>query len=112
MRLDPASIATIKREVADTLGDDARLRLFGSRLDDTRKGGDVDLMVEVDPPRRPRHRDRLHPRSPPDPRPRRPQGRRDPRRAEPAGAVDPPRCAGRWGAVVSTVCVRAQVAFP
>jgi predicted nucleotidyltransferase len=50
MRLDPAAIATIKREVADTLGDDARVRLFGSRLDDTRKGGDVDLLVEVDRP--------------------------------------------------------------
>jgi predicted nucleotidyltransferase len=50
MRLDPAAIATIKREVADTLGADARVRLFGSRLDDTRKGGDVDLLVELDRP--------------------------------------------------------------
>lgn len=50
MRLDPAAIATIKREVAAALGDDARVRLFGSRLDDARKGGDVDLLVEVDRP--------------------------------------------------------------
>lgn len=50
MRLDPAAIATIKREVADTLGADARVRLFGSRLDDTRKGGDVDLLFELDRP--------------------------------------------------------------
>lgn len=50
MRLDSAAIATIKREVADTLGGDARVRLFGSRLDDTRKGGDVDLLVELDRP--------------------------------------------------------------
>ncbi len=48
MRLDPAAIATIKREVADSVGDDARVRLFGSRLDDTCKGGDVDLLVEGD----------------------------------------------------------------
>lgn len=50
MRLDSAAIATIKREVADTLGADARVRLFGSRLDDSRKGGDVDLLVELDRP--------------------------------------------------------------
>jgi predicted nucleotidyltransferase len=50
MRLDAISITTIKREVADTLGNDARVRLFGSRLDDTRKGGDVDLLVELDRP--------------------------------------------------------------
>lgn len=50
MRLDAISIATIKREVAETIGTDARVRLFGSRLDDTRKGGDVDLLVELDRP--------------------------------------------------------------
>jgi predicted nucleotidyltransferase len=50
MRLDPAAIAIIKCDMADTLGDDARMRLFGSRLDDTRKGGDIDLLVEADCP--------------------------------------------------------------
>lgn len=50
VRLEPAAIATIKREVADMLGDDARVRLFGSRLGDTLKCGDVDLLVEVDRP--------------------------------------------------------------
>ncbi|NWG29894.1 MAG: nucleotidyltransferase domain-containing protein [Rhodocyclaceae bacterium] len=47
MRLTAQQIANIRAIVAELAGDDAIVRLFGSRLDDTAKGGDVDLLVEV-----------------------------------------------------------------
>ncbi len=47
MRLTPAQIATIKSTAQAVLGDAAQVTLFGSRLYDDQKGGDVDLMVEV-----------------------------------------------------------------
>jgi predicted nucleotidyltransferase len=46
MRLKPAEIAFIKATVAEHFGADARVRLFGSRVDDAKRGGDVDLYVE------------------------------------------------------------------
>ncbi|QOC23760.1 nucleotidyltransferase domain-containing protein [Wenzhouxiangella sp. AB-CW3] len=48
MRLNPKQIQTIKQATADIFGPDARVWLFGSRADDSRRGGDVDLMVETD----------------------------------------------------------------
>lgn len=51
MRLSPVQIATIKSTVSAVLGHDARVTLFGSRLDDRLKGGDVDLYVEMHHPR-------------------------------------------------------------
>ena len=50
MRLSPASTALIRRIVTEQAGSDARVRLFGSRLDDARRGGDIDLLVELDHP--------------------------------------------------------------
>jgi predicted nucleotidyltransferase len=50
MRLTPDEIAAIKRLVAETYGPDAVVRLFGSRVDDRRRGGDVDLHIEVNLP--------------------------------------------------------------
>jgi hypothetical protein len=50
MRLNPTAIATIKCDVADTLGEDARVRVFGPRLDDYRKGGDADLLFDAGRP--------------------------------------------------------------
>lgn len=50
MRLTPAQIETIKSTTAAVLGAGAQVMLFGSRLDDRRKGGDVDLYVEVPAP--------------------------------------------------------------
>jgi predicted nucleotidyltransferase len=50
MRLTQTQIAAIREIVAEVAGSDASVRLFGSRLDDTAKGGDVDLMVEVPHP--------------------------------------------------------------
>jgi predicted nucleotidyltransferase len=47
MRLTPAQINTIKSTTA-VLGEGAQVWLYGSRLDDERRGGDVDLLVESD----------------------------------------------------------------
>jgi predicted nucleotidyltransferase len=47
MRLTQETILTIKRLVAETYGPAATVRLFGSRVDDARRGGDVDLLVEL-----------------------------------------------------------------
>ncbi len=50
MRLDPSAIATIRATVRDMLGAQAEVRLFGSRLDDTARGGDIDLHVSTPTP--------------------------------------------------------------
>ena len=48
MRLTQQQIAAIKQTAQTILGDDARVILFGSRVDDTKKGGDIDLLFETD----------------------------------------------------------------
>src|SRR6056297_3511798 len=48
MRLTSEQIKTIKQATADIFGEEARVRLFGSRVDDEQRGGDVDLLVETD----------------------------------------------------------------
>ena len=50
MRLTPAQIDTIKSTVTAVLGEGVQVMLFGSRVDDAAKGGDVDLMIEVRQP--------------------------------------------------------------
>jgi uncharacterized protein len=47
MRLTPDQIHAIQSTVQTVLGEGAQVTLFGSRVDDKLKGGDVDLMVEV-----------------------------------------------------------------
>ena len=47
MRLSADSQAIIHEAVALRWGDRAQVRLFGSRLDDSAKGGDIDLHVQV-----------------------------------------------------------------
>lgn len=47
MRLAPAQIETVRRTVTEVCGSGATVFLFGSRLDDTRRGGDVDLLLET-----------------------------------------------------------------
>lgn len=49
MRLTPEEIDAIKAAATDVFGATAVVRLFGSRVDDSLEGGDVDLHVEVDP---------------------------------------------------------------
>lgn len=47
IRLAPAMLAFIRQAVADLAGPDCTVRLFGSRLHDSGKGGDVDLLLEL-----------------------------------------------------------------
>jgi len=47
MRLSVAEIALLKNALA-ALSDKAKLYLFGSRVDDSKKGGDIDLLVVSD----------------------------------------------------------------
>ena len=49
MRLSPLQSDLICQQVHRHLGDDAAIWLFGSRVDDQQKGGDVDLYVETNP---------------------------------------------------------------
>lgn len=47
MRLNSRERAAIHDAVRETFGPEARVRLFGSRLDDSARGGDIDLHIEV-----------------------------------------------------------------
>ena len=48
MRLTPEEVTAIKAAVADAFGAGTVIRLFGGRVDDTLRGGDIDLHVELD----------------------------------------------------------------
>ncbi len=45
MRLSPEQIEAIRYAAVTTFGDDTAVWLFGSRADDAKKGGDIDLLV-------------------------------------------------------------------
>jgi len=45
MRLTRDQIATIRQAVEESFGEDSQVWLFGSRVDDLRRGGDIDLLV-------------------------------------------------------------------
>lgn len=47
MRLTDEQRKIIRAEVARIFGDDAVVRLFGSRVDDAGRGGDIDLYIEA-----------------------------------------------------------------
>ncbi len=48
MRLSPRIQQTIRRVVRESIGPDARVILFGSRVDDRARGGDIDLLIVTD----------------------------------------------------------------
>jgi len=48
VRLTQPQVKAIKSATAEIFGPDTRVWLFGSRADDSRRGGDVDLLVETD----------------------------------------------------------------
>lgn len=47
MRLTSEQRRIVREQTVHVFGDDARVKLFGSRLDDSARGGDIDLLVEV-----------------------------------------------------------------
>lgn len=47
MRLTEAMQQIIKTEVYKFLGHDSQIILFGSRVDDSQKGGDIDLFIQT-----------------------------------------------------------------
>jgi len=50
MRLTPEQVERIRRRIHTSMGEGARIWLFGSRADDSKRGGDVDLYVEPERP--------------------------------------------------------------
>jgi len=50
MRLSPHDRDAILRSTAEVAGPGARALLFGSRTDDSARGGDIDLLVELPQP--------------------------------------------------------------
>ena len=47
MRLSALQRQVLTQTARDCFDPDVRVRLFGSRTDDTRKGGDIDLLIET-----------------------------------------------------------------
>ena len=50
MRLTPQQIQTIRSATLHVAGQGASVWVYGSRLDDARRGGDLDLLVQSSPP--------------------------------------------------------------
>lgn len=50
MRLTDDQIQAIRQLAHQVAGSQSRVRVFGSRLDDAARGGDLDLMLEVADP--------------------------------------------------------------
>jgi len=47
MRLSEYQREVILESVAEVMGGETRVLLFGSRVDDSKRGGDIDLLVEA-----------------------------------------------------------------
>ncbi len=54
MRLTPTQLAAIAGAARECFAPRSTIRLFGSRLDDARRGGDIDLLVEPPTPLAPK----------------------------------------------------------
>jgi len=50
MRLTDHQVQTIRQLAIQVAGSQARVRVFGSRLDDAARGGDIDIMLELNDP--------------------------------------------------------------
>jgi predicted nucleotidyltransferase len=50
MRLTDTQVRIIKTQAAECFGPNAHVWLFGSRVDDDARGGDIDLYVELSEP--------------------------------------------------------------
>ena len=50
MRISPEQAQAIRHLAHQVAGEDARVRLFGSRLDDRARGGEIDLLLELPMP--------------------------------------------------------------
>ncbi len=48
MRLTSQQVQIITQSISHIVGDSAAVYLFGSRLNDQARGGDVDILLEVD----------------------------------------------------------------
>lgn len=48
MRLDEETLKTIKVLAEKYFGEHCEVRIFGSRVDDTQKGGDIDIYIKTD----------------------------------------------------------------
>lgn len=48
MKLAPETIPALLRVVRESFADNADVWLFGSRTDDSKRGGDIDLYIETD----------------------------------------------------------------
>lgn len=47
MRLTPFQQSQLKAITREVCGEDAQIFVFGSRLDDNKKGGDIDLLIKL-----------------------------------------------------------------
>ena len=59
MRLSEHAKDVIRQTAREIFGPHARVILFGSRTDDTARGGDIDLLIQLDSPDRERQRKAL-----------------------------------------------------
>ena len=48
MRLTENQRESIKSAVTSVIGGESRIWLFGSRVDDSKRGGDIDLLIETE----------------------------------------------------------------